>query len=90
MNTKAQRHQEDSLVFRIRTAGRVKNVKLPLLLIVGRRDLVTPTRSMRAGYEAWGGAREVVELHDSHHLPFVDEPDAFVAAVLGFALRRSR
>jgi pimeloyl-ACP methyl ester carboxylesterase len=67
-----------------RTSDRVAGTKVPLLLLVGSRDLVTPPSSLREGYALWGGPKTFVEMADSHHLPFVDEPERFVAHVKAF------
>jgi pimeloyl-ACP methyl ester carboxylesterase len=69
-------------LFHVRTSERLGRVTVPLLVLVGSRDLVTPASSLRDGYSRWGGTKSFVELAKSHHLPFVDEPDRFVSVVL--------
>jgi pimeloyl-ACP methyl ester carboxylesterase len=63
----------------------LKAQRTPLLVIVGTKDAIVPPDVMRAGYNAYGGRKHWVELSESHHLSFVDEPDAFVKAVVAFA-----
>lgn len=67
-----------------KVTDRLAAVKVPLLLLVGSRDLVTPPGSLREGYARWGGPKTFVVMDDSHHLPFVDEPERFVALVKDF------
>ena len=67
-----------------KTSDRVAGARVPLLLLVGSRDLVTPPSSLREGYARWGGPKTFVVMDDSHHLPFVDEPERFVALVKDF------
>jgi len=71
-------------LYQIETASRLGAVRVPLLVLAGRRDLITPASSIQGGYAAWGGAKRWVELADSHHLVFIDETDEFVRAILEF------
>jgi pimeloyl-ACP methyl ester carboxylesterase len=72
-------------LYRARTSDRVATATVPLLLLVGVQDLVTPPSSLHDGYDRWGGPKSFVEIAQSHHLPFVDEPARFVALVMAFA-----
>jgi pimeloyl-ACP methyl ester carboxylesterase len=63
---------------------RLKTQRAPLLMIVGAKDAVVPPAGVRPGYNAYGGRKKWVELKESHHLAFVDEPDAFVKAIADF------
>src|SRR5262249_43635702 len=58
--------------------------KTPLLMINGKLDTVTPSSALQESYQLYGGPKHWLELNASHHLPFVDEPEAFVKAVFGF------
>ncbi|HYL99004.1 MAG TPA: alpha/beta hydrolase [Blastocatellia bacterium] len=69
---------------RVNMEPQLPQLKTPLLVIVGKRDSVVPASSMRPGFELYGGPKEWVELSDSHHLQFVDEPEAFAKAIEGF------
>ena len=69
---------------RLNMEPQLKKQQLPLLVIVGRRDAVIPASGMRSGYDLYGGRKKWVELSESHHLAFVDEPDTFVKAIEGF------
>jgi pimeloyl-ACP methyl ester carboxylesterase len=77
-------------LYRARTSDRVATATVPLLLLVGTRDLVTPPSSLHDGYDRWGGPKSFVEMARSHHLPFVDEPARFVAMVMAFARENSK
>ncbi|MDQ6617929.1 MAG: alpha/beta hydrolase [Actinomycetota bacterium] len=60
---------------------RLGDITVPALVIVGRHDVVHgPYESTRIASNL-PGARLVV-LQDSGHLPWLDEPDAFTAAVI--------
>ncbi|HKF54996.1 MAG TPA: alpha/beta hydrolase [Blastocatellia bacterium] len=63
---------------------RVAYVKTPLLLINGKLDSITPSSALQESFRLYGGTKHWVEMDASHHLPFVDEPDAFVKAVIDF------
>jgi pimeloyl-ACP methyl ester carboxylesterase len=71
-------------------AGRwVKTLRardLPALFVWGMRDRFAPPKAMDYLREAFPSA-EVVELPDSGHFPFADDPDAVADAVIPF-LRR--
>lgn len=71
-------------LYGIKTSDRIRTCRVPLLMIVGRRDAITPASAIRPALAKWGGRKSLVELPDSHHLPFVDEPTKFVDAVVGF------
>lgn len=57
-------------------------IRCPTLVVYGRRDPVIRPAAARAATAAIAGAR-LVEL-DAGHCPFVEDPDAFVAAVTPF------
>ncbi len=76
-------------LYHAHTSDRVAALHLPLLVLVGARDLVTPSSAVRGGYAQWGGPKSFVVMAGSHHLPFVDEPGRFVTPVLKF-LRGNR
>ncbi len=71
-------------LFRSHVSDRLGATKLPLLVLVGSRDLVVPASSLRDGYVRWGGPKRFVDMEKSHHLPFVDEPARFVELVMAF------
>ena len=62
----------------------VARVKTRLLLINGKFDSITPSSALQESFRSYGGPKRWLEMDASHHLPFVDEPDAFVKAVTGF------
>jgi len=69
---------------RVNIEPRLANVKTPLLMINGKLDTITPSVELQESYKLYGGPKRWVELMESHHLSFVDEPDAFVKAVSEF------
>jgi pimeloyl-ACP methyl ester carboxylesterase len=68
---------------------RIGTTKIPLLVIVGSRDLIVPPASLRSGFARWSGPKSFVQMTGSHHLPFADEPARFVAFVTAFAERKA-
>lgn len=70
---------------RVETTSRLGAARIPLLVLVGLRDLIVPASSVKRGYAAWGGPKKWVELDDSHHLVFIDQPDQFAGTILEFA-----
>lgn len=61
---------------------RVYEIRVPVLLTAGRYDLCTPL-VLEQLQRAFPGARTVV-FEDSSHTPYLEEPDAFIAAVAAF------
>lgn len=62
----------------------VQNIRVPMLLIAGSKDIMVPFRILKKGYENYGGQKEYFILEESNHLMFVDEPDLFVLKVVDF------
>ncbi|MBI3653175.1 MAG: alpha/beta hydrolase [Acidobacteria bacterium] len=62
----------------------LSRLRTPLLVIVGNLDAVVPPFSLRSGYAAYGGRKRWIDLKQSHHLPFVDEPAQFIEAIRSF------
>lgn len=57
---------------------------IPVLFVSGALDTIVRERTMRRDYENYHGPRSFVLLKRSHHLPFVDQPDALARALRGF------
>jgi proline iminopeptidase len=68
--------------------GACRALRVPVLLVDGARDL-RPRRAVDSLERALPAARRVV-LAEAGHLPWVEEPAAFRAAVAGFLLSRPR
>jgi proline iminopeptidase len=66
--------------------GAIASFDIPALFVSGALDTVVPETSMRRDYARYGGKKEFALLEDSHHLPFIDEPDKLVQAVREFLL----
>ena len=64
-------------------ADSAARVKCPALFIVGRRDVMTPPRAMRALQEKMSGAR-TVEIGTSGHSLMAEAPDATLDALIEF------
>lgn len=71
-------------IFGLNVAPRLGSLKTPLLMIAGKLDVIVPPGALRESFKQYGGPKQWVELPASNHLCFVDEPDAFVKAVVDF------
>jgi proline iminopeptidase len=65
---------------------RLAEITAPALVLAGRHDWVCPPVCGRAIASGIAGA-ELVELPESGHFPFGEEPEAFLAAVRTFVAR---
>jgi proline iminopeptidase len=63
--------------------ARLGSLDVPVLVLGGERDALTGVASVHAVAASFAGARAVV-LPRAGHFPWVDEPDAFRAAVADF------
>jgi proline iminopeptidase len=63
---------------------RLPTARTPLLLMVAGRDAIVLARSLKPGFDAYGGPKEWYLFEESGHLPYVDSTDRFVAAVTDF------
>ena len=63
--------------------GDLPGIDVPVLLIVGREDVITPPEDARAMRERLPRA-ELIEIPRAGHLPPLEEPGAFNAAVRNF------
>ncbi|MEV7322694.1 alpha/beta hydrolase [Streptomyces sp. NPDC093970] len=68
---------------------RLGTIDVPTLVVVGAHDVVCPPRFAHALHSALPRAR-LCELRDSGHFGHIEEPDAFVAAVLDFVRDQER
>ena len=66
---------------------RLPTARTPMLLMAGGRDGIVLPKSVKPGFDAWGGPKEFSLFEHSGHLPYVDSTDRFVALVTEF-LRR--
>ena len=57
---------------------------VPALFVCGNNDAIVPCKGMRRDYEKYGGEKRFVVLDDSHHLPFLDEPETLAQEVSSF------
>jgi len=62
---------------------RLKDIKVPTLVIWGRQDSLIPVENGERFVKGIPGAKLVV-IDDAGHLPQVEQPEAFVRAVKGF------
>jgi proline iminopeptidase len=64
---------------------RLREIRTPTLLLVGRHDFITPPERVAEIREAVPGSRMIV-FEESGHFPWFEEPDAFFRAVREFIL----
>jgi proline iminopeptidase len=60
------------------------SLEMPALFISGKRDTIVAERTVRRDYRNYGGEKAFVLLEESHHLPFIDQPDALAEAIRQF------
>ena len=63
--------------------GRLPEIRLPTLVVVGRQDPTTPVAGAEAIADAIPGARLVV-IEDAAHISNLEQPETFNAALLSF------
>lgn len=63
------------------------SLNLPVLFVAGARDTIAPPGLLELARHAHPGRDQWLLLEDSHHLPFVDEPEALARAMSGFMAR---
>ncbi len=52
----------------------LEKLTMPALFLSGERDTITPPRLLAGAAQHYGGSVHVVSLPESHHLPYVDQP----------------
>lgn len=75
--------------FALDLVSRLPEVPHPVLVLAGRHDRVCPVEGSEATAAGIPGA-ELVVFERSGHMPFVEEPEAYVAAVGTFLARVAR
>lgn len=74
-------------LFGVDLTPRLGEITLPVLLLWGVRDLITPYAQAAPGLAAYGAPaarKRLVSFDDSGHNPWAEEPDTFYDAVRGF------
>ena len=62
----------------------MEHLRIPVLFVCGGLDTIVREVTMRRDYENYRGPKKFVMLEHSHHLPFIDEPDALADALRSF------
>lgn len=68
--------------------SRLGDIKTPTLIMVGRDDVVTPVEQAERLHRGIAGSELVIFDH-SGHLPYLEEPDAFVQTVRDWLRRKA-
>jgi pimeloyl-ACP methyl ester carboxylesterase len=66
-------------------ADNLRNIAVPVLLVFGERDPLTPPRVGQYMHERIAGSRLVI-IPDAGHMTNLERPEIFNAAVLDFLL----
>ncbi len=77
----------ESLLERWDVVPRLGEIRAPSLILVGRDDFICPPSQAKIMHERIPNS-ELVVFERSGHLPYLEEPDAFLDAVCGW-LRRT-
>jgi pimeloyl-ACP methyl ester carboxylesterase len=56
----------------------------PALFVAAEDDTIVPPQSIRRDFANYGGAKKLVVINGSHHLPFMDQPDRLAEQVIQF------
>jgi pimeloyl-ACP methyl ester carboxylesterase len=64
--------------------------EVPALFISGEEDTIVPIQTVRHDYDNYGGEKKLVVLEDSHHLPFMDQPDVLAREIRDFLVNREQ
>lgn len=67
----------------INVTERLRDIRVPSLMIVGARDVGTPVTMAQAIHDNLPDCRLVV-IEDAAHFPNIEQPDAFIGALLSF------
>jgi pimeloyl-ACP methyl ester carboxylesterase len=60
------------------------SLDLPVLFVSGAMDPLVTETTMRRDYENYSGEKLFVRLEESHHLPFIDQPDELLQSIRTF------
>jgi pimeloyl-ACP methyl ester carboxylesterase len=72
-----------------RLEDRMRQIRVPTLLVWGRQDVVTPPEAAEGFARHIPGSR-LVWFESCGHVPMVEKPDAFAAEMLAFAAQLER
>lgn len=62
--------------------------EVPALFVSGEDDTIVPIQTVMRDYDNFGGEKKLVVLEDSHHLPFMDQPDMLAQEIRDFLVNR--
>ncbi len=71
-------------VLEIDLSGSFPSLDIPVLFVSGARDTIVTETTMRREYRDYPGPKSFVLLQESHHLPFVDQPEELAEAIRTF------
>lgn len=63
------------------------SLDIPVLFVSGALDTIVTEKTMRREYDDYGGPKSFVLLRESHHLPFIDQPEELAKAMRAFLSR---
>jgi proline-specific peptidase len=71
-------------VLEIDLSGSFSSLDIPALFVSGALDTIVTETTMRRDHDNYRGKKSFVLLEESHHLPFIDQPDELAQAVRTF------
>lgn len=71
-------------VLNIDLSASFPSLDMPVLFVSGARDAIVTETTMRREYDAYRGPKSFVLLQESHHLPFIDQPEELAEALRTF------
>jgi pimeloyl-ACP methyl ester carboxylesterase len=90
-NWKSQQQQANGALIpdmlKLNLSEPMKALRIPVLFVSGSLDGLTREVTMRRDHDNYRGPKSFVLLQRSHHLPFIDEPDALAEALRTFFRR---
>lgn len=71
-------------VLEIDLSASFPSLDIPTLFVSGARDAIVTEMTMRREYDNYRGPKSFLLLQESHHLPFIDQPEELAEAVRTF------
>jgi pimeloyl-ACP methyl ester carboxylesterase len=71
-------------VLEIDLSGSFSSLNVPALFVSGALDTIVTEKTMRRDYDNYHGKKSFVLLEQSHHLPFINQPDELAQAIRTF------
>lgn len=60
------------------------SLEIPVLFVSGARDAIVTEKTMRREYNDYRGPKSFLLLQESHHMPFIDQPEELAEGIRTF------